>query len=110
MSKRSTACEFDKKTREAIWERDQGCIFCQIQYRMPPEPMRATDIMHIVSRAQGGLGIETNGVVGCRWHHEMLDNGKDGQRPAMMEYIEKYMRARYPNWSRKNLYYRKENA
>lgn len=108
MSLRSEACEFDQATRERIRERDQGCVFCQILFRMPPVPLPASDIMHIVSRAHGGLGIEQNGVVGCRWHHEMLDNGHDGERPAMMEYLESYMRRFYPNWSKQKLIYRKD--
>ena len=36
--------------------------------------------MHIVNKSQGGLGIEQNGVLGCRYHHGLLDNGNKGLR------------------------------
>ena len=53
------------------------------------------DIMHIVNRSQGGLGIEQNGVTGCRYHHQLLDNGSKGLRPDMISYIEEYMKRLY---------------
>ena len=108
MSKRSEACEFPPDVRERIKERDGGCIFCNILFKLPPRQMRATDIMHIVPRSQGGLGVEQNGVYGCRWHHDILDNGNKGLRPAMMDYIEKYMGRLYPGWNKENLIYKKE--
>ena len=107
MNARTQALQFDQETRRKIIERDEWCIFCQIGYRMPDEPQRAMDIMHIVPRSQGGLGIEENGVVGCRWHHMMLDNGNKGERPAMMAYIENYMKRHYPDWDREKLIYKK---
>ena len=64
-------------------------------------------IMHIVPRSQGGLGVEQNGVLGCQHHHSMLDNGNDGCREEMMQYIEMYMKDKYPGWNRKALIYKK---
>lgn len=108
MHKRTKACEFSQAVRERIKERDGGCIFCQIGFQMEQYPQRPTDIMHIVNRSQGGLGIEQNGVYGCRHHHMMLDNGNKGFRPDMLGYIENYMKRLYPGWNKEDLIYRKE--
>ena len=105
---RTKACEFSKEARAEIRERDGGCIFCQIGYKMPKFTLPATDMMHIVGRAHGGLGIAKNGVLGCRYHHMMLDNGNGGERAAMMEYIENYMTRLYPGWNKDELIYRKD--
>ena len=74
---------------------------------MPVEPMMPTDIMHIVPKSQGGLGIEQNGVLGCRYHHTLMDNGNEDLRGVMFEYIEKYMQNLYPGWNKENLVYHK---
>lgn len=108
LHKRTKACQFDTKTREKIKDRDGGCIFCEIGFYMDEIPHRATDIMHIVNRSQGGLGIEQNGVYGCRWHHSLLDNGNKGLRQEMLAYIENYMKRIYPEWNKDDLYYKKE--
>lgn len=107
MNRRTKALQFNTKTRERIKERDGGCIFCKIGYDLPPEPMRATDIMHIVNRSQGGLGIEQNGVFGCKYHHMQLDNGNKGQRAEMLTYIKKYMQSLYSDWKPSALTYKK---
>ena len=65
------------------------------------------DIMHIVPKSQGGLGIEQNGVLGCRYHHQMLDNGNEGLRDEMMQIIDTYMEMHYPGWDRSALVYTK---
>lgn len=108
MHKLTKACRFNERTRNKIIKRDGGCIFCRIGYNMPPDPQRATDIMHIVNRSQCGLGIEQNGVFGCRYHHELLDNGNQGLRQEMLGYIESYMKRIYPEWNKEDLVYRKE--
>ena len=107
MNERTKKLQFSTKARNAIKERDGGCIFCQIGFKMPKFPLPATDIMHIVSRAQGGLGIEENGVLGCRYHHMMLDNGSGGERDEMMNYIYKYMAGKYPDWNEEKLHHTK---
>lgn len=107
MSKRTKACQFDSKTRRIIIERDKGCVLCKMFYLLPKEPQSIFDIMHIVNRSQGGLGIEQNGVVGCRHHHMLLDNGNKGLRAEMLQLIEGYMKGIYPNWNKDNLVYKK---
>lgn len=65
------------------------------------------DHMHIVNKSQGGLGVEKNGVIGCRYHHGLLDNGSKGLRSEMLEHIENYMKRIYPDWNRDYLVYKK---
>ena len=102
--------QFDQKTRKRIRERDHGeCIFCRQGYHMEyisgmiPEK----DIMHFIPRSQMGLGIEQNGALGCREHHDLLDNGNKGLRQEMLAKFETYLRAHYPEWNREKLVYRK---
>lgn len=94
MSRRTRALQFRPDVKRKIIERDHGCIFCQIGFYMNASAdfqYKQLDIMHIVNRSQGGLGIEQNGVTGCRYHHQLLDNGSKGLRPDMISYIEEYM-------------------
>ena len=110
MQKRTKALQFDACTRQIIKERDRYCIFCRIGYHMDSTNALAyqiQQIMHIVPRSQGGLGVEQNGVLGCQHHHSMLDNGNDGCREEMMQYIEMYMKDKYPGWNRELLIYKK---
>lgn len=110
MSKRSKACEFNKNTKQAIYERDNGCIFCQMWYHMPPKPLyeqTILDFAHIINRSQGGLGIEQNGVCACRYHHNLLDNGNNGLRPEMLSIIKSYMQRHYPDYKDTTLVYKK---
>lgn len=102
--------QFDKITIQKIIDRDQGCIFCKNYLFMPPTSryeQSIHDIMHIVNKSQGGLGIEQNGVLGCRYHHSQLDNGNQGLREQMQEFIESYMKEQYENWDRKDLVFDK---
>ena len=107
MHKRTKACHFGSETVRKIYERDNGCIFCKIGYHLPEEPQSIFDVMHIVNRSQGGLGVEENGVIGCRHHHTLLDNGNKGLREEMLAIIEEYMRSKYRDWNRDALVYRK---
>lgn len=107
MSRRSRACEFPRDVREAIYERDGGCIFCKMGYYPNNEAAPFYSVMHYRSRAHGGLGIEENGAVGCQWHHDMLDNGKDGRRDEMLEIMKDYLKSKYPHWSEDLLIYKK---
>ena len=106
--KRTKLTDFDSKTREKIKARDAGCIFCQMKYRMPEDSfgLGAFQIMHFVPRSQGGLGIEENGAVGCIYHHNMLDNGRN-TRKEMLGLFENYLREQYPEWDKKKLFYKK---
>lgn len=112
-SRRTRALEFPPKTRQAIKERDGGCIFCRIGYRMPADmekqyfALSLMSIMHYIPRAKGGLGIAENGALGCDYHHSMMDNGKDGHRPEMLEYFKGYLKLYYPDWNEENLVYQK---
>lgn len=108
-SKRTKACEFSQEARTRIWSRDQGCIFCQMNYHMAPEEFTATrdlQIMHFIPRSQGGLGIPENGAVGCIYHHMLLDNGRD-TRAEMLEIFENYLKSHYKEWDKKKLVYSK---
>ena len=65
MSKRSKLCEFDKKTRELIYTRDNNrCIYCNDKFGL--------GIAHVfVSRAHGGKGCIENGVLLCTKCHRI---------------------------------------
>lgn len=109
MSKRSNACEFSKKEREAIIKRDHGeCIFCNMLYH-PEETddygRSIKEIMHYIPRSQGGLGVRQNGAIGCKCHHAMLDNGK--HRKEMGELFAHYLRGKYKDWNEENITYNK---
>lgn len=56
--------------------------------------------MHVVPRSQMGMGVEENGVLGCPFHHSLLDNGNKGLRPEMVAMLEEYLKGIYPGWSR----------
>lgn len=111
MSKRSKACDISPRVRQEVMERDKGCIFCQMGYHMPPTEdylitMNQFEIMHFIPRSQGGLGIKENLAVGCKYHHMMLDNGRD-TRDEMIALFECVLRRCYKDWNRKNLVYDK---
>jgi hypothetical protein len=110
VKKRTRMLRFTPKIQERILERDGGCIFCKKHYHLESKdtlPYRTLEIMHIVNKSQGGLGIEQNGVVGCRYHHTLLDNGNKGLRSEMLLIIKKYMQSLYPNWNTEDLTYKK---
>lgn len=109
MSKRSNACEFNKKERQAIYERDKNyCIFCAMGYA--PDVFEAgygMSIAHIVPRSKGGLGIRQNGVLACMYHHMIMDNGNDSRREEMLGIAKEYLKGFYPDWQEKDLVYSK---
>jgi hypothetical protein len=110
-SKQSRAKEFSHQVRESIWIRDGGvCIFCRTKYHMEDTTQYGrsiTDYMHYIGRAQGGLGIEQNGAVGCRDHHMMLDNGNKGRYAEMHGMFGEYLKSMYAGWDEKELVYKK---
>jgi hypothetical protein len=63
------------------------------------------DIMHIVNKSQGGLGIEQNGVEGCRWHHGLMDNSEYNEE--LRNIAKDYLRSLYPGWSEESVTYNK---
>lgn len=110
MQRRARKAEFNQKARKAIEQRDNGCIFCGMHYRMEkalPMDLSVFSIMHFVPRSAGGLGIEENGAVGCQYHHDMLDNGNGGHRKEMLELFEEYLRQFYSDWNKTELVYDK---
>lgn len=112
MYRSTRAKQFDQKTQMKIWNRDVArCVLCAAGYHMEeatdPLMLQIRDIMHIVPKSQGGLGIEQNGVVGCRFHHHMMDNGKDGRREEMLEICREHLRACYPDFDETQVVYDK---
>ena len=113
MNRAARKRQFDKKARKEIYERDgqwgNPCLFCRRNYRREKADPFATSIfetMHIVSRAQGGLGIAQNGIIGCKYHHRMFDQSEN--RKDMLEIIRNYMKFIYEDWDIEHLSYSKE--
>lgn len=114
MNKRTKALQFSTETKRIIYNREGGkCFFCAAGYRMPEDwkiyqfDMEIKDIMHFVNKSAGGLGVEQNGVLGCRMHHHLLDNGNKGAREEMLAMMEGYLKNQYPGWKKEDLYYKK---
>lgn len=108
-SKRAKATDFDSKTKELIRQRDRyQCLFCHLRKYGKSECDWMQDIMHYINRSAGGLGIPQNGVLGCRYHHILLDNGNKGYRKEMLADMREYLQSIYPDWNEEELYYKKE--
>ena len=109
-SKRTKACEFNAKSRQQVYGRDFGCIFCEAGYHVDEADeydLQIDGIMHYIPRSQGGLGIPENGALGCRYHHRMLDNGSAGRREEMLGIFREYLKGIYPDWNEEKLIYKK---
>lgn len=104
---RKKACEFSAAERQAIFERDGGCIFCKMGYEMSTYAGSYHSYAHYISRAQGGLGIRKNGVYLCQWHHNMMDNGNNGKRGEMLDMVKSYLQDHYSDWKESDLIYSK---
>lgn len=100
-AKPKTRREFSEQVRAAIKERDGDCIFCRMNYRVDDECGFFLQIMHYVGRAQGGLGVERNGALGCAKHHSMLDNSK--YHKEMKGMFADYLAGLYKGWDPKGL-------
>lgn len=114
MNRSTRKLQFSQKARKEIYERDgMACYFCMIRYRMPAAyeaggyETRIMETMHIVSRSHGGMGIAENGMLGCKYHHRMLDAGAAEIRKEMQDLIGRYMKQKYPGWDRERLVFRK---
>ena len=106
MRKDTKARDFDRKTKQRISERDSFdgrpcCVNCGAA---APAPL-AWSNAHFISRAQGGLGVEENGLTLCPVCHHRYDQTKD--RDKLREYFREYLMDHYPGWDESNLYYRK---
>lgn len=105
--------QFSKETREAIYTRDNySCLFCRLGYHIVGKNLSSIefnifDAMHFINKSQMGLGVEQNGVCGCRYHHSLLDNGNKGLRKEMLSIMEEYLKSKYPDWDKDKLIYRK---
>lgn len=110
-SKQARAHEFTEKARKEIYARDFGqCIFCIKKYNMQGSTrysQQILSVMHYIPRSAGGLGIPQNGAIGCQFHHNMLDNGNQGNRKEMLEIFRQYLQELYPEWNEDELVYRK---
>lgn len=104
--------QFDKDTALKIAERDGMCFFCRLSYHTESVntlDYQIQDIMHVVPKSSLGLGVEQNGVLGCRYHHSLMDNGNKGLRKEMIEMLEEYLKCRYEGWTREAVTYKKYN-
>lgn len=97
-SARSKACDISAKVKRVVWERDNFCcIYCGSTIAIPNA--------HFIPRSKGGLGIEENIVTlcqNCHYNYDMTD-----MREYYREYIENYLKRKYPNWDKQNLIFRK---
>lgn len=104
-SRRAKACDISQRVKEIVWERDHhACIVCGSRFAYPS--------CHIVSRAHGGLGIETNIVTLCTYAgndcHRRYDNGTKEEREQIDEIVVAYMKSIYGDeWSKEDQYYKK---
>jgi predicted restriction endonuclease len=110
MNKRTKALQFSKATIQQIIERDEECFFCRQGYHLIAPGVfayAAHDPMHVVNKSQGGLGVLQNGVLGCRYHHSLLDNGNKGLRKEMEQMLMDYLKTLYPGWTEESVTYNK---
>lgn len=108
MRKRTKQLQFSKATKQKIIERDRGCFFCKRGIHMiniDRSDMAILDLMHIVNKSQGGLGVIQNGLIGCRGHHHLMDNSEYG--PEMRRLAKDYMRMLYPGLTDESITYSK---
>lgn len=111
MPKFTRKLEFTQRERDKIKARDEGCIFCMMNYHMDEcrdtYILKPSQIMHYIPRSKQGLGIAKNGALGCLFHHEMLDNGNQGRRKEMLGLFREYLKRHYRDWKEEDLIYRK---
>lgn len=97
MNGRTKAMRFSPATKERIYDRDhRRCVYCG-SYEGEP-------VAHYISRAQGGLGIEQNGLTLCWRCHRRYDQSE--HRWEMRDYFRDYLKAKYPDWDESKLTYR----
>ena len=76
--KKKRKYDFTPEVMAEIMNRDGSCFFCRMGYHMESTTdlgYGIADIMHVVPKSDSGLGIVQNGVLGCRYHHTLMDNG-----------------------------------
>lgn len=106
-SKRSKATDISMSVKKKVFERDNGrCVVCGNTINVMPNA-------HILSRAKGGLGIETNIVTLCTNFtpnkcHYKYDNGTLKEHNVIYKKIERYMKKKYGSkWNIDNQRYKK---
>lgn len=98
MNKRSKATSFGYYAKLNIRERDNHrCIMCGSRHSLT--------YAHYISRANGGLGIEENGVLLCIECHR--DTDQSTRRKTNLAIIREYLKSWYPYWNEEMLKYRK---
>lgn len=108
MRKDTKARDFDRKTKIAIMVRDSidgwpCCVYCGAAAPSDESPVWSN--AHFISRAQGGLGIEQNGLTLCPNCHRNYD--QTTAREDMREFFRRYLKWKYAKWDEKSLYYRR---
>lgn len=104
---RSKFTDIPMSVKKKVFERDGGrCIICGNSYNVMPNA-------HILSRAKGGLGVETNIVTMCtmltenKCHHR-FDNGTKKEHEKIMKIIQRYMKSIYgDDWCIEDQKYKK---
>lgn len=100
-SKRTKELSISKAVKMKVWERDNHrCIFCG---ELVPWNLANS---HFVKRSQGGLGIEQNIMTNCVKCHKLFDDSKEREE-WRLEYAERYLRLKYPEWEKDKLIYKK---
>jgi 5-methylcytosine-specific restriction endonuclease McrA len=105
-TKRAKSTDIPMSVKKKVFERDHGeCVVCGNKYNVMPNA-------HILSRAHGGLGIETNVVTLCTRFtindcHYKFDNGTKNEREYILNKITNYMKSKYDGWSIDNQRYSK---
>ena len=97
-TRRAKATDIPQNVKETVWERDgHRCLICGSPQAMPNA--------HIVSRAQGGLGVEQNIVTLCRECHHRMDNSQ--ARKVYLARCIEYIKMHYPDWTDESVTYDK---
>lgn len=106
-TKRSKSTDISMSVKKKVFERDNGCcIVCGNNYNVMPNA-------HILSRAKGGMGIETNIVTMCSEFtinkcHRKFDFGTKKERDAILNICTEYMKSIYGNdWNIEDQKYNK---